>query len=76
LALDRVQAFLSDYREAGGPCKAKEYHTIIPFVHWRLREEVRYHHFAQIAAGLPGEPEYAERQMCAFERLRVCKAVF
>lgn len=74
--LDRVQAFLQDYREAGGPCKAEEYHTIIPFVRWRLREELRYHHFAQIAAGLPGEPDYADRQMRAFEQLRACKAVF
>jgi Ser/Thr protein kinase RdoA (MazF antagonist) len=74
--LDRVQAFLSDYREAGGPCKAEEYHTIIPFVRWRLREELRYHHFAQIAAGLPGDLDYAAGQVRAFERLRVCKAVF
>jgi len=74
--LDRVQAFLSDYREAAGPCKAEEYHTIISFVRWRLREEVRYHHFAQIAAGLPGDPDYAAGQVRAFERLRACKAVF
>lgn len=74
--LDRVQAFLQDYREAGGPCKAEEYHTIIPFVRWRLREELRYHHFAQMAAGVPGEPGYAAGQVHAFERLRACKAVF
>lgn len=74
--LDRVQAFLQDYREAGGPCKAEEYHTIVPFVRWRLREELRYHHFAQIAAGLPGEPDYAVGQMRAFKQLRACKAVF
>jgi Ser/Thr protein kinase RdoA (MazF antagonist) len=73
--LDRVQAFLQDYREAGGPCKAEEFHTIIPFVRWRLREEV-HAHFAQVAAGLPGDPDYAARQVRAFERLRACKAVF
>jgi Ser/Thr protein kinase RdoA (MazF antagonist) len=74
--LDRVQAFLQDYREAGGPCKAEEYHAIIPFVRWRLRDELRYHHFAQIAAGLPGNPDYAAGQVRAFERLRACKAIF
>jgi Ser/Thr protein kinase RdoA (MazF antagonist) len=74
--LDRVQAFLQDYREAGGPCKAAEYHTIIPFVRWRLREELRYHYFAQIATGLAGNPDDADGQMRAFERLRACKAVF
>ena len=74
--LDRVRAFLQDYREAGGPCKAEEYHTIIPFVRWRLREELRYHHFAQVAAGLPGDSDYAAKQVRAFARLRACKAVF
>lgn len=74
--LDRVQAFLQDYREAGGPCKTEEYHALIPFVRWRLREELRYHHFAQIAAGLPGHPDDAAGQVRAFERLRACKTVF
>lgn len=73
--LDRVQAFLEHYREAGGPCKPEEYHTIIPFVRWRLREEVRSH-FAQVEASLPGDPDYAAGQVRAFERLRACKAVF
>ncbi len=74
--LDRVQAFLQGYREAGGPCKSEEYHAIIPFVRWRLREELRYHHFAQIAAGLPGNPDDADGQVRAFEQLRACKTVF
>lgn len=74
--LDRVQAFLQDYRKAGGPCKAEEYHTIIPFVRWRLRDELRYHHFAQIETSLPGDPDYAAGQVRAFERLQSCKAVF
>jgi len=73
--LDRVQAFLQDYREAGGPCKAEEYHTIIHFVRWRLREELRYHHFAQIETSSPSNPD-AAGQVRAFERLRAYKAIF
>lgn len=74
--LDCVQAFLLDYREAGGPCKAEKYHALLPFARWRLREELRYHHVAQIAAGLPEDPDYAARQRYAFERLRTCEAAF
>ncbi len=73
--LDRVQAFLQGYREAGGPCKVEEYRTVIPFVRWRLREELR-RHFAEVEASLPSDPDYATRQLRAFERLRACKAVF
>lgn len=54
---------------------AEEYQAIIPFVRWRLREELRYHHFAQVAAGLPGHPDYADAQVRAFEQLRACYAV-
>ncbi|HEX6109387.1 MAG TPA: phosphotransferase [Ktedonobacteraceae bacterium] len=74
--LDRVQAFLQAYREAGGPCKIEEYHTIIPFVRWRLREELRYHHFAKITAGLPSDPAYVAGQVRAFERLRAYDTSF
>ena len=73
--LDRVQAFLRSYREAGGPCKAEEYLAFIPFIRWRLRQELR-RHFAMVAHGLPGEPEYAARQLRAFERLRDCHVSF
>ena len=73
--LDRVQAFLRSYREAGGPCKAEEYLAFIPFIRWRLRQELRCH-FALVAHGLPGEPEYAARQLRAFERLRDCHVSF
>jgi len=74
--LDRVQAFLQAYREAGGPCKIQEYQTVIPFVRWRLREELRYHHFAKRAAGLPSDPANAAGQVRAFERLRAYDTSF
>ncbi|GCE29758.1 hypothetical protein KDA_52420 [Dictyobacter alpinus] len=66
---DRVKAFVQSYREAGGPCPREEYVHFIPFIRWRLRKELRDHEMA-IAQGLPGEPEYAARLLCAFERLR------
>jgi len=68
--VDRVQAFVQSYREAGGPCPCEAYENFIPFIRWRLRQEMRRHERA-IARGLPGEPEeYAARILCAFERLR------
>lgn len=69
--LDRVQSFISHYREAGGPCKPEEYRAMIPFIRWRLRQEIR-RHLAAVASGLPGEPEYAAKELRAFERLRRC----
>ncbi|WP_201388158.1 hypothetical protein [Ktedonobacter sp. SOSP1-85] len=41
----------------------------IPFIRWRLREEMR-RHYAAVASGLPGEPEYAAGELRAFKRLR------
>lgn len=67
--LDRVQSFISHYREAGGPCKPEEYRAMIPFIRWRLRQEIR-RHLAAVTSGLPGEPEYAAKELRAFERLR------
>jgi Ser/Thr protein kinase RdoA (MazF antagonist) len=69
--LDRVQAFLRNYRDAGGPCTLEEYAACVPFIRWRLRQELR-RHFAAVANNLPGEPEYAASAMHAFERLRNC----
>ena len=66
---------LRSYREAGGLCKSEEYLAFIPFIRWRLRQELR-RHFALVAHGLPGEPEYAARQLRAFERLRDCHVSF
>ncbi len=73
--LDRVQALRRSYREAGGLCKSEEYLAFIPFIRWRLRQELR-RHFAMVAHGLPGEPEYAARQLRSFERLRDCHVSF
>ena len=69
------QALIRSYREAGGLCKSEEYLAFIPFIRWRLRQELR-RHFALVAHGLPGEPEYAARQLRAFERLRGCHVSF
>ncbi|EFH83769.1 phosphotransferase enzyme family protein [Ktedonobacter racemifer] len=55
---EHVQDFVRCYREAGGPCQEEEYSHFIPFIRWRLREEMR-RHYAAVARGLPGEPEYA-----------------
>ncbi|HET8845645.1 MAG TPA: hypothetical protein VFN35_29525 [Ktedonobacteraceae bacterium] len=41
----------------------------MPFIRWRLRQELR-RHFAAVASHLPGEPEYAAGVLRAFERLR------
>ena len=46
--LDRVQALIRSYREAGGLCKSEEYLAFIPFIRWRLCQELR-HHFALVA---------------------------
>ncbi len=46
--LDRVQALIRSYREAGGLCKSEEYLAFIPFIRWRLRQELR-RHFALVA---------------------------
>ena len=70
-----VEAFIKSYQEAGGPCKPEEYATFIPFIRWRMREEVR-RHFAAVASGLPGEPEYADGMLRAFQRLRGCTITF
>jgi hypothetical protein len=42
------QALLRSYREAGGLCKSEEYLAFIPFIRWRLRQELR-RHFALVA---------------------------
>lgn len=41
----------------------------IPFIRWQPREEMR-RHYAAVASGLPGEPEYAAGELRAFKRLR------
>jgi len=42
------QALIRSYREAGGLCKSEEYLAFIPFIRWRLRQELR-RHFALVA---------------------------
>ncbi len=66
---ERVRAFLQTYREAGGPCQAQEYASLLPFIRWRLREEIRYN-LAMKADGLLWEPEYVEKISRAFQRFR------
>lgn len=72
---ERVQAFLSDYREAGGPCSAEEYPAMVSFIRWRLPQELR-RHLAMVAHGLPGEPDYAATLLRAFEQLQDCNISF
>src|SRR5215472_4423717 len=66
---DRARAFVQAYHDAGAPCKAEEYALLIPFIRWRLREEIRYN-LAVAAAGQDWDPEYADQELRAFERLR------
>ena len=66
---ERVRTFLRTYREAGGPCKAEEFTSLIPFVRWRLREEIRFN-LAAAAAGENWDPEYVDEELDAFERFR------
>jgi len=66
---DRARAFVEAYRDAGGPCKAEEFALLIPFIRWRLREEIRFN-LAAAAAGHDWDPEYVDEELRAFERLR------
>jgi len=66
---DRACAFVQAYRDAGGPCKAEEYGLLIPFIRWRLREEIRFN-LRAAAAGQDWDPEYVNDELRAFERLR------
>ena len=66
---DRARAFVQAYREAGGPCKAEEFALLIPFIRWRLREEIRYN-LAAAAAGQAWDPEYVDDELRAFQRMR------
>jgi Ser/Thr protein kinase RdoA (MazF antagonist) len=67
--LERAHAFVEAYRAAGGPCKEEEYTAMLPFIRWRLREEVRYN-LSAAAAGERWDLEYADSEVRAFERLR------
>jgi Ser/Thr protein kinase RdoA (MazF antagonist) len=73
--LTRVREFIRSYQEAGGPCTPDEYATFIPFIRWRLREEAR-RHFAAVASGRTGEPEYVALLLRAFQRLQGCTVTF
>lgn len=66
---ERAGAFLQTYREAGGPCKAEEYASLLPFIRWRLREEVRYN-LVMEAKGEFWDSEYVEATLRAFQRFR------
>ncbi len=66
---ERVRAYLQAYRDAGGPCKEEEYAALMPFIRWRLREEIRYH-LAEEAAGQDGAHEYVGEILRAFQRFR------
>ena len=65
---ERASAFVPAYRASGGPCQEDEYQMLVPFIRWRLREEVRYN-LAAAAVGERWDPEYAEMEMRAFQRL-------
>ncbi len=66
---DRARAFVQAYHDAGGPCKAEEFALLIPFIRWRLREEIRFN-LRAAAAGHDWDPEYVNDELRAFERLR------
>lgn len=65
---ERARAFVQAYRTAGGPCQADEYSMLLPFIRWRLREEVRYN-LAAAAAGERLDPDYVDAEVLAFQRL-------
>jgi hypothetical protein len=64
-----VHAIVQAYRAAGGACQENEYSVLLPFIRWRLREEVRYN-LAAAAVGERWDPEYVDREVQAFQRLR------
>ena len=69
LHFDRAGAFVQAYHNAGGPCKGDEFALLIPFIRWRLREEIRFN-LRAAAAGQSWDPEYVNDELRAFERLR------
>lgn len=66
---ERAHAFVQAYRAAGGPCTGEEYTMLLPFIRWRLREEVRYN-LAAAAVGERWDPEYVDKEVRAFQQLR------
>jgi Ser/Thr protein kinase RdoA (MazF antagonist) len=66
---ERARTFVQAYRAAGGPCHEDEYSLLLPFIRWRLREEVRYN-LAAAAVGERWDPEYVDKEEHAFQRLR------
>lgn len=71
LHMERAQAFLAAYRAAEGPCQPHDYAHVIPFIRWRLREEVRRNR-AAAERGEPWDRAYMEQEVRAFHRLRGC----
>ena len=64
----QARDFVAAYREAGGPDQVNEIERLIPFIRWRLREEVRYY-LSAIAAGQEMDLLEMNKRLTAFQRL-------
>ena len=63
---DGVRRFVSTYRANGGPVSDWEIEMLPRFRAWWVREDAR----RALTAGAGGDPEYARRQVAAFQWLR------
>jgi Ser/Thr protein kinase RdoA (MazF antagonist) len=63
--------FLHAYRSASGPVGPND---PIPFIRWRLREEIRANLLAR-SLGRPWDPVHVQAELRAFERLRAVRAL-
>ena len=66
---DRAREFLLAYEDAGHGLTAAERGALLPFIRWRLREELRQAH-AAAARDEPWDEEYARAETEAFAVLR------
>jgi len=66
---DHPREFLAEYERAAGALSAQERDSLVPFIRWRLREEVRQERAGRML-GLPGDEEFVAAHTAAFGALR------
>ena len=70
---DRPREFLSEYERAAGALSAQERAALMPFIRWRLREEVRQARAGRLL-GRHWDAEYVAAHTAAFGALRGTRA--
>ena len=69
LRLDRPREFLSEYERAAGALSAQERDSLVPFIRWRLREEVRTARAGRVS-GRRWDEGWVAAHTAAFNTLR------